>query len=79
LACHASASRVSRQFARAQYDARSIDKALGVHLLEFAFPKAMWLSIVDNSVAVVTMDVQGNSLHAKIKKEIGRHLAAPQR
>ncbi len=62
----------------AQYYARSIEKVLGVNLLEFGLPEAMWHLRVNNFVAIVTMDAHGNSLHADIEKETGEHLAELQ-
>jgi fumarate hydratase, class I len=62
----------------AQYYARSIEKVLGVHLMEFGIPEAMWHLRVKDFVAIVTMDAHGNSLHAEIEKETGEHLAALQ-
>jgi len=59
----------------AQYYARSIEKVLGVHLMEFGVPEAMWHLRVNNFVAIVTMDAHGNSLHADVEKETGEHLA----
>src|SRR5271170_2566236 len=59
----------------AQYYARSIEKVLGVHLMEFGIPEAMWHLHVNNFVAIVTMDAHGNSLHADVEKETGQHLA----
>jgi fumarate hydratase class I len=59
----------------AQYYARSIERVLGVHLMEFGIPEAMWHLRVNNFVAIVTMDAHGNSLHAGIEKETGAHLA----
>jgi len=63
----------------AQYYARSIDKVLGVYLMDFGIPEAMWHLHVNNFVAIVTMDAHGNSLHADIEKETGEHLAALQK
>jgi fumarate hydratase class I len=60
----------------AQYYSRSIEKVLGVHLIDFGIPEAMWHLRVNNFVAIVTMDAHGNSLHADIKKETGQELAA---
>jgi fumarate hydratase class I len=60
----------------AQYYARSIDKVLGVHLMDFGIPEAMWHLHVNNFVAIVTMDAHGNSLHAEVERETGEHLAA---
>jgi fumarate hydratase class I len=59
----------------AQYYARSIEKVLGVNLIEFGIPEAMWHLRVKDFVAIVTMDSHGNSLHADIEKETGEHLA----
>ena len=58
----------------AQYYARSIDKVLGVNLLDFGIPEAMWKLHVHDFVAIVTMDAHGNSLHALVEKETGEHL-----
>jgi fumarate hydratase class I len=60
----------------AQYYARSIDNVLGVHLLEFGVPEAMWHLNTTGFVAIVTMDAHGNSLHADVERETGEHLAA---
>ena len=62
----------------AQYYARSIEQVLGVNLLEFGLPEAMWHLRVNNFVAIVTMDAHGNSLHADVEKETGEHLAELQ-
>jgi len=62
----------------AQFYARSIDKVLGVHLLEFGIPEAMWHLHVNNFAAIVTMDAHGNSLHADVEKETGAKLAELQ-
>src|SRR5579862_4096550 len=62
----------------AQYYARSIEKVLGVNLIEFGIPEAMWHLRVNNFVAIVTMDAHGNSLHADVEKESGEHLAELQ-
>ena len=59
----------------AQYYARSVEKVLGVNLIEFGIPEAMWHLRVKDFVAIVTMDSHGNSLHADIEKETGEHLA----
>jgi len=52
----------------AQYYARSIEDVLGVHLMEFGIPEAMWHLRVNGFPAIVTMDAHGNSLHADIEK-----------
>ena len=59
----------------AQYYARSIEKVLGVHLMEFGIPEAMWHLRVNNFVAIVTMDAHGHSLHAEVEKDTGEQLA----
>jgi fumarate hydratase class I len=59
----------------AQYYARAIDKVLGVSLLEFGIPEAMWHLHVTNFMAIVTMDAHGNSLHADVERETGERLA----
>jgi len=58
----------------AQFYARSIDKVLGVHLLDFGIPEAMWHLHAHDFAAIVTMDAHGNSLHAKVEQETGEHL-----
>ena len=52
----------------AQYYARCIDEVLGVNLLEFGTPEAMWHVRVTDFPAIVTMDARGNSLHADVEK-----------
>lgn len=59
----------------AQYYSRSIEQVLGVHLLEFGIPEAMWHLQVKNFPAIVTMDAHGNSLHADVEKASGAMLA----
>src|SRR5260370_15648533 len=44
----------------AQYYSRAIEQMLGVHLLEFGIPQAMWHLRVKAFVAIVTMDAHGN-------------------
>jgi fumarate hydratase class I len=58
----------------AQYYARTVEKVLGVHLMEFGIPEAMWHLRVRDFAAIVTMDAHGNSLHADIEKETGEAL-----
>src|SRR5437667_10389720 len=62
----------------AQYYARSIDKVLGVNLMEFGVPEAMWHLAVHDFVAIVTMDAHGNSLHADVEAETGENLVELQ-
>src|SRR5437764_10918973 len=49
----------------AQYYARAIEKVLGVHLIDFGIPEAMWRLRVNDFVAIVTMDAHGTRLHAE--------------
>jgi fumarate hydratase class I len=58
----------------AQYYARTVEKVLGVELMEFGIPEAMWRLRVKNFAAIVTMDAHGNSLHADIEKATGEVL-----
>jgi fumarate hydratase class I len=58
----------------AQYYARSVEKVLAVHLMEFGIPEAMWHLRVKNFMAIVTMDANGNSLHADVETETGSRL-----
>ncbi len=58
----------------AQFYARTVEKVLGVHLMEFGIPEAMWHLRVKNFAAIVTMDSHGNSLHADVEKETGAKL-----
>jgi fumarate hydratase, class I len=60
----------------AQYYARTVEKVLGVHLMEFGIPEAMWHLQVNGFAAIVTMDAHGNSLHAHIEQETGEALSA---
>jgi fumarate hydratase class I len=63
----------------AQYYARTVEKVLGVNLLEFGIPEAMWHLRVKNFAAIVTMDAHGNSLHADVEKLTGEALEALQK
>jgi fumarate hydratase class I len=58
----------------AQYYARAVQEVLGVHLLDFGIPEAMWHLRVQDFVAIVTMDSHGNSLHASVEAETADHL-----
>jgi fumarate hydratase, class I len=60
----------------AQYYARSVERVLAVHLMEFGIPEAMWHLRVRNFAAIVTMDSHGNSLHAEVAQETGAALAS---
>jgi fumarate hydratase, class I len=59
----------------AQYYAKSIDEVLGVNLLEFGIPEAMWHLRVTDFPAIVTMDAHGNSLHADVEQASAAVLA----
>jgi fumarate hydratase, class I len=59
----------------AQYYARTVEQVLGVHLMEFGIPEAMWHLRVRNFAAIVTMDSHGNSLHAEVAETTGAALA----
>ena len=52
---------------------------LGVHLMEFGIPEAMWHIRVRGFAAIVTMDAHGNSLHADIEKATGEKLETLQK
>src|SRR5208282_3437999 len=55
----------------AQYYARTMERVLGVHLMEFGIPEAMWHIRVKDFAAIVTMDAHGHSLHANVERETG--------
>jgi fumarate hydratase class I len=55
----------------AQHYARTVEKVIGVHLLDFGIPEAMWHLKVKNFAAIVTMDAHGNSLHADVERQTG--------
>ena len=63
----------------AQYYARTVEQVLGVHLMEFGIPEAMWHLKVKGFAAIVTMDAHGNSLHADVEKQTGEALETLQR
>ena len=63
----------------AQYYARAVEEVLGVHLMEFGVPEAMWHLRVRGFAAIVTMDAHGNSLHADVEKSTAKALAELQR
>ncbi len=63
----------------AQYYARTVEQVLGVQLLEFGIPEAMWHLRVRNFAAIVTMDAHGNSLHAEVEQATGAALGALQK
>ena len=59
----------------AQYYARTVEEVMGVYLLEFGIPEAMWHLRVNGFVAIVTMDAHGASLHADVERTTGEALA----
>jgi len=59
----------------AQYYARCIEEVEGVDLLEFGVPEAMWHIRVKDFPVIVTMDANGNSLHADVEKASAAELA----
>jgi fumarate hydratase class I len=63
----------------AQYYARTVEKVLGVELMDFGVPEAMWHLRVKNFAAIVTMDAHGNSLHADVEKSTGEALETLQK
>jgi fumarate hydratase, class I len=60
----------------AQFYARCIDRVVGVSLLQFGTPEAMWHLDVHDFPAIVTMDAHGNSLHKDIEEASGKKLEA---
>jgi len=59
----------------AQYYAKCIEEVEGVDFLEFGIPEAMWHVRVKNFPVIVTMDSNGNSLHADVEKSSAIELA----
>ena len=59
----------------AQFYARCITAVEGVDLLEFGTPEAMWHITVKDFPAIVTMDANGNSLHADVERASAKELA----
>src|ERR1700685_4534915 len=62
----------------AQFYARTVEEVLGVDLIDFGIPEAMWHLRVRGFAAIVTMDAHGNSLHAEIEKATGEMLETVQ-
>ena len=58
--------------------ARATEEVLGVYLLEFGVPEAMWHMKVKDFQAIVTMDAHGASLHADVEQQTGAALEALQ-
>ena len=54
--------------------AQSVQKVHGVHKLDFGVPEAMWVIDVKEFPVVVTMDANGNSLHAEVEKNSAKVL-----
>ncbi len=54
--------------------AQSVQKVHGVYKLDFGVPEAMWVIEVKEFPVVVTMDANGNSLHAEIEERSQRVL-----
>jgi len=48
--------------------AKSVQKVLTVHKLDFGVPEAIWVLDVKDFPVVVTMDAHGNSLHDQVEK-----------
>ncbi len=64
----------------AQFYARTVQKVLGVHMLEeYGIPEAMWHLRVKGFMAIVTMDAHGNSLHDIVEKDTAEQLAGLKR
>jgi fumarate hydratase, class I len=63
----------------AQYYARTVRDVIGVHLIEFGIPEAMWHLRVEDFAAIVTMDSHGNSLHAEVERSTGEVLETLQK
>jgi fumarate hydratase class I len=55
----------------AQFYARCIERVVGVSLLEFGTPEAMWHLEVRDFPAIVTMDAHGRSLHKDVEEQSG--------
>jgi fumarate hydratase subunit beta len=49
--------------------AESVKRVLGVYKLDFGVPEAIWVIEVEDFPAVVTMDANGNSLHAVVREQ----------
>jgi fumarate hydratase class I len=61
----------------AQFYARTVEKVLGVHLIELGNTRSdVARAKSENFAAIVTMDAHGNSLHAGIEAQTGAKLAA---
>lgn len=59
----------------AQYYAKALKRVEGVHFLEeMGVPEAMWILEGENFPAIVTMDANGNSLHAEVENDSAERL-----
>jgi fumarate hydratase, class I len=63
----------------AQFYARTVEEVLGVNLIEFGIPEAMWHLRVRGFAAIVTMDAHGGSLHAEVEHSTGEVLETLQK
>ena len=63
----------------AQFYARTVEEVLGVNLLEFGIPEALWHLRVRGFAAIVTMDAHGGSLHADVEHSTGEVLETLQK
>jgi fumarate hydratase class I len=63
----------------AQFYARTVEEVLGVDLMEFGIPEAMWHLRVKGFAAIVTMDAHGGSLHADVEHATGEVLETLQK
>jgi fumarate hydratase class I len=59
----------------AQYYTKCIEEVEGVDFLEFGVPEAMWHIRVKDFPVIVTMDANGNSLHADVEKASAAELS----
>jgi len=55
--------------------ARSVEKVLAVHKLDFGVPEAIWVLQVKQFPVIVTMDSHGVSLHDQVEEASRRKLA----
>lgn len=56
--------------------AKSVQRVMTVHKLDFGVPEAMWVIDVKEFPAVVTMDSHGGSLHQEVEKHSSAKLSA---
>jgi fumarate hydratase class I len=60
----------------AQFYARTLPEVKGVYWMQFGIPEAMWHLRADRFPAIVTMDANGNSLHAEVEADTAKALGA---